>query len=157
MKSSRVLLALVMVLSLSGIAYVSQRPDPPAARMAVAAQKFLDSLTAEQKKRATFTFDDPERTNWEFVPMQDKDKRPTRKGLALQDMSAAQKQLALALVAAGTSEAGNKEATTIMGLVELYRSLLEGLTHQLIQNALPPRHPDVQRALMRALAGLACK
>jgi hypothetical protein len=123
MKLSRILLALVMVLSLSGLAYVSQRTDPPAARMAAAAQKFLDSLTPEQKQKATFDFDNPERTNWEFVPMQDKDKRPTRKGLPLQDMTAPQKQLALALVAAGTSDTGNKAATTIMGLESILKVL----------------------------------
>jgi hypothetical protein len=123
MKLSRVLLALAMVLLLSGLAYVSQRTDPAASRMAAAAQKFLDSLTPEQKQKATFDFDHPERTNWEFVPMQDKDKRPLRKGLPLQDMTAQQKQLALALVAAGTSESGNKAATTIMGLESILKVL----------------------------------
>src|SRR5439155_1679209 len=62
MKLSRILLALALVLLLTGVAYVSQRPDAPATRMAAAAQKFLDSLTPEQKKKAQFDFDNAERT-----------------------------------------------------------------------------------------------
>jgi Protein of unknown function (DUF3500) len=123
MKLSRILLALAMVLSLSGIAYVSQRTDPPASQMAAAAQKFIDSLTPEQKQKAMFEFESAERTNWHFIPLQDKDKRSTRKGLPLQDMTAPQKQLALALVAAGTSETGNKQATTIMSLESILKVL----------------------------------
>src|SRR5437773_1684872 len=116
MKLSRMLLALALVATMASVAYVSQRPDPPATKMALAAQKFIDSLTADQKKTALFDFDSGERTNWHFVPLQDKDKKPTRKGLRLQEMKADQKKLALALVAAGTSETGNKQATTIMSL-----------------------------------------
>src|SRR5580765_1488284 len=48
--------------------------------------KFVNSLTAEQKSKALYAFDSPERTNWEFVPLQDKStKQPTRKGLRLQE------------------------------------------------------------------------
>src|SRR5439155_9850478 len=110
MKLSRILLALALVLLLAGVAYVSQRPDPPATRMAAAAQKLLDSLTPEQKKKIQFDFDSPERTNWHFIPLE-KEKR--RKGLQLEDMNEQQKKLALALVAAGTSDTGNKQAVTI--------------------------------------------
>src|SRR5262249_15872073 len=117
MKLTRMLMALTLVVILAGVAYVSQRTDPPATKMAVAAHKFLGSLTTEQKKVGVYDFDSPERTNWHFIPLQDKQtKKPTRKGMPLQDMNAQQKQLALALVAAGTSDTGNKQATTIMSL-----------------------------------------
>jgi Protein of unknown function (DUF3500) len=116
MKLIRIALALALVGMLASVAYVSQRTDAPATRLAVAAQKFIDALTPEQKKQALFPFDNPERFNWDFVPLQDKDKRPTRKGLPLQDMNPEQKKLALALVEAGTSISGNKQATTIMSL-----------------------------------------
>jgi hypothetical protein len=121
MKLSRMFLALVVLASLASVAYVGQRAEPAAARMAVAAERFLDSLTPEQRKAATFAFDDKERTNWEFVPLQDKDKNPGRKGLRLKDMTDAQKKLALDLVAAGTSANGNKQATTIMGLESILK------------------------------------
>jgi hypothetical protein len=91
--------------------------------MAAAAQKFLDKLTSEQRKTTLFDFDSPERTRWHFVPLQDKEKRPTRKGLALKDMTPEQKALALALVAAGTSDTGNKQAVTIMSLEAILKEL----------------------------------
>lgn len=121
MKASRLLLASALVLVLAGVAYVSQRGDPPASRMAVAAQKFLESLTPEQRKKAQWDFDNPERTNWHFIPLQDDQKRYTRKGLPLEEMTAEQKQLAFALLAAGTSDTGNKQATTIMSLEKLLK------------------------------------
>ena len=122
MKLSRILLALALVLLLAGVAYVSQRPDPPATRMAAAAQKLLDSLTPEQKKKIQFDFDSPERTKWHFIPLEE-NKRATRKGLPLEDMNEQQKKLALALVAAGTSDSGNKQAVTIMSLESILKKL----------------------------------
>jgi hypothetical protein len=122
MKLSRIVLAVPLVCLLSGVAYVSQQTAAPGTKLAVAAQKLIDSLTPEQKKKALFAFDDKERTNWEFVPLQDKEKRPTRKGLPLQDMTPDQKALALALVEAGTSVSGNKQATTIMSLESILKA-----------------------------------
>src|SRR5262249_20212957 len=75
------------------------------------------------KKVVVYDFNSPERTNWHFVPLQDENKKPTRKGMPLQDMNPQQKQLALALVAAGTSDTGNKQATTIMGLEAILKAL----------------------------------
>ena len=80
-----------------GVAYVGQVAEPAGVKMATAAEKFLDTLTPEQKPKATFAFDDKERTNWNFVPLQ-KDKKSTRKGLPLEDMTTEQKAAALDLV-----------------------------------------------------------
>src|SRR5205814_1267379 len=74
-----------------------------------------------QKEKALIAFDSKERTNWNFVPLQDKERRTTRKGLPLQDMTDAQKKAALALVRAGTSEQGNVAAITIMSLEAILR------------------------------------
>ena len=49
--------------------------------MTEAANRFLASLSPEQKAKATFKFDDAERMNWFFVPIE-------RKGLPLREMSA---------------------------------------------------------------------
>jgi hypothetical protein len=115
------LLAVAIILAFAGVAYVRQRSDPPAMKMAIAAEKFVESLTPEQKKKALIDFDSPERTNWHFVPLQDKEKRSTRKGLPLKDMNPQQKHLALALLEAGTSDTGNRQATTIMSLELILR------------------------------------
>jgi Protein of unknown function (DUF3500) len=121
MKFSRIVLAVPLMGMLAGVAYVSQRTDTPASKLAGAAQRFVEALTPEQKKQAMFPFDSPERTNWDFVPLQDKNKQPTRKGLRLQDMKPEQKKLALGLVEAGTSISGNKQATTIMSLESILK------------------------------------
>ncbi len=126
MKLTRMLLAGMVLVSLAGVAYVSQRPALPALKMAQAAQQLLEGLSAEQKAKATFPFDSPERTNWWFVPKEDKKKQPTRKGLPLKEMNEAQKKAALALVAAGTSERGDKQATTIMSLEAILLDLEKG-------------------------------
>ena len=52
--------------------------------MVSAAQKLVDSLSADQKAKALIAFDSKERFNWNFVPLQDKEKKSTRKGLPLE-------------------------------------------------------------------------
>src|SRR5271165_6083862 len=95
--------------------------------MVIAARHFLDTLKPDQKAQATFPFEDKERTNWNFVPLQDNaTKKPTRKGLPLQDMTPEQKKAALALVRAGTSESGNVTATTIMSLESILKQQENG-------------------------------
>src|SRR5437764_549078 len=91
--------------------------------MSVAADKFLSTLSEEQKKKVSFSFDDKERTNWHFVPLQDKSKKSTRKGVPLEEMNAEQKAAALALVKAGTSMSGYDKAVTIMSLEAILRDL----------------------------------
>jgi Protein of unknown function (DUF3500) len=116
MKSARILLAGILLASLAGLAYVAQQAEPSGSRMVTAAQAFVASLKPEQKSQASIDFASKERTNWNFVPLQDKNKKTTRKGLALEDMTAEQKKAALALVKAGTSDIGYEAATTIMSL-----------------------------------------
>src|SRR5438552_3277760 len=97
MKLTRIFLAVVALMLVTGVAYVAQQIDvhPPAPDMVTAAQKLVVSLTADQKSRAIISFDSKERTNWNFVPLQDKEKRATRKGLPLEDMTPDQKKAAL--------------------------------------------------------------
>jgi Protein of unknown function (DUF3500) len=123
MKLSRLLLALALAACLVGVAYVAPKSESAGLKMVAAADKFVASLTDDQKAKATFDFDNKERTNWHFVPRQDAQKRPTRKGLPLQDMTREQKKLAMDLVAAGTSASGDKKATTIMSLEAILRDL----------------------------------
>ena len=126
MRLSRMLLALVVVAALAGVAYVRQANEPTGVKMAYAAEKFLTSLDGDQKAKATYAFDDKERLNWHFVPLQDSQRRPTRKGLPLQDMTEAQKEAAKELVKAGTSSDGYNKATTIMSLESILAELEKG-------------------------------
>lgn len=86
--------------------------------MADAAKAFLASLNAQQRAQATFPFIDDERLDWHYIP---KD----RKGLAMRDMTAEQKQLAHALLAAGLSQQGYIKAVSIMSLDQVLK-VLEG-------------------------------
>jgi hypothetical protein len=126
MKSIRLLLAPLAVGLLAGVALLAQVASPAGNRMVDAAQKFLDGLTVEQKPKAAFPFDSPERLHWAFVPLQDAQKRPTRKGLRFEEMTAQQRDAALALLHAGTSERGYRQATTIISLESILRELEKG-------------------------------
>jgi hypothetical protein len=126
MKLLRLGLAVLAVAVLTGVAYVYQATETSGGKMAAAADKFLGSLSDEQRTKATFDFDDKERVNMHFTPRQDKDKKATRLGLPLETMSKEQKMAALELLKAGTSETGYQSATTIMSLEAILRDLEKG-------------------------------
>jgi Protein of unknown function (DUF3500) len=123
MKLTRIMLAGVAMIGLVAVVVVGQNTEQTATKMASAADKFLGSLTPQQKKKATFGFDDKERVNWHFIPMQTEDRKPTRKGLPLQEMTAAQRQTARELLQTGTSATGFLQAQTIMSLEAILREL----------------------------------
>jgi Protein of unknown function (DUF3500) len=121
MKRLRAVLAFVVMAALAGVAYDRQREAPAGSGMAAAAANFLATLTAEQKAKAVFLFDSKERLAWHFVPLQTKDRQPSRKGLRLEEMNPKQSEAARHLLRAGTSESGFRDATTIMTLEEILR------------------------------------
>jgi hypothetical protein len=96
--------------------------------MSDAARAFLDSLDAEQLRKAALPFDDQERMNWFYTPV-------PRKGLPLKEMSSTQRALAFALLSAGLSQRGSIKALTIISLEEVL--------HVLEQGAGPVRDPDL--------------
>jgi hypothetical protein len=118
----RLLLAVLAAAGLAGAAVVSREVEPAGAKMTSAADKLVASLDAGQKGKALFDFDEKERTNWHFVPLQ-RQKKPLRKGLPLGEMTAGQQEAALELVKAGTSPGGFGKATTIMSLEAILREL----------------------------------
>lgn len=126
MKLLRMGTALAVIGVLAGAAYVAQQAESPAGKMSQAAEQFLGSLSKEQKARATFAFEDKERTNWFFIPLQDKEKKSTRKGLSLKEMTPEQRESALAILKASTSAEGYVKATTIMSLEAILRELEMG-------------------------------
>lgn len=133
MRLIRVLLSLAVLAGLTGVAYVAQKAESAGAKMTRAADKFLESLKEDEKKKATFAFDDKERTNWNFIPLQDKSRKYTRKGLPMEEMSAEQKKAALELIRAGTSASGYEKAVTIMSLEGILKEL-EGDKGAMVRN-----------------------
>ncbi len=87
-----------------------------AAEMADKAKAFIGLLTPEQKAKALFPFDSPERDNWAFVPQ-------PRKGLPLKEMTEEEKKAGIALLKAGLSEKGALKAETIMSLEAVLAAL----------------------------------
>ena len=71
---------LLSVLALLAAAIPAAFGHTAGEEMSSATSAFLGSLNAEQKAKATFGFDDAERTNWIFVPA-------ARKGLPLKEMN----------------------------------------------------------------------
>jgi hypothetical protein len=135
MKLRRWLGTFAVLVTIVGVAYVGQEVQPGGLKMAAAAQQFLASLTPEQKAKATFPFEDQERFNWHFVPLENRAKRePTRKGLRLEEMKAEQKKAALDLLRAALTDNGFQTATTIMSL--------EAILHELEKGSGPTRNPE---------------
>ena len=87
--------------------------------MAAAANAFLRSLTDDQRSRATFALDDDRRFEFRYTPR-------ARAGLALKEMTDAQRRLAHALVKTGLSVRGYTTATQIIDLENVLRELERG-------------------------------
>jgi hypothetical protein len=84
--------------------------------MTECANRFLAALDAQQRAKATFSFDTNERLNWHYIPRE-------RRGVSLREMTPSQKHLASALLAAGLSQTGYIKAVTIMSLEDVLRIL----------------------------------
>ena len=110
--------------------------DRSPANMAEAANKYLATLSPEQKKSATFPFEDTaEREHFGFVPTE----MFPRKGLTIGAMSEPQRKAAHDLMRAGLSQKGYLTTTAIMEL--------EGILNE-IENppgAKPARERPIER------------
>ena len=110
MRSARLTLWLGCVLAYIAATYAADRS--PAA-MADAANKFLSTLTAEQKQIANFAFDNvKERERFGFVPSE----MHPRVGLMIEKMTEPQRQAAHNLLKSGLSQKGYLTASGIMEL-----------------------------------------
>ena len=91
---------------------LSSAPPTAAARaMSDAAASFLKDLSAEQRSKATFKFEDDSRFEFRFTP-----RTGLRTGMPLKEMSEAQRAKAHALLKTGLSVRGYTTATTIIEL-----------------------------------------
>jgi hypothetical protein len=101
----------------AGLGFLAQRA--PEHAMAEAARAFLATLDAGQQARATFPFSSEERFNWHFIPRE-------RKGLSLKDMTAPQRDAAVALLKTGLSTQGFTKAETIRSFENILRAMENG-------------------------------
>ncbi|GAA2576532.1 DUF3500 domain-containing protein [Winogradskya consettensis] len=77
----------------------------------------LNGFTADQRERAVFTFDDPRRVDWDFIP------KPDRTGIALSELDRHQKALAHTLLKSGLSLRGYSQALAVMATENILREL----------------------------------
>ena len=120
--------AILLLGIISSVAIASKRT---ASAMATAADKWLASLSTDQKQRATFPFDSEERLRWHFVP----NETFARKGVQIKEMTEAQRTLARDLLKTGLSARGYLTASSIMELEKVLQSI-EGETRRF------PRDPE---------------
>jgi hypothetical protein len=96
----------------SSLVIADDGSDKPGLSMAVAAQKLIDVLPADQKQKLMYKYDDPERVNWHFIP---KD----RNGIVLWDLNGEPKKVAEDLVKVGLSAAGHARVLQVRSLEEV--------------------------------------
>jgi hypothetical protein len=115
MKPSALFLAFA---SLCFLSCQSQPKQAPTNAVTKAANKFLQTLTPEQKLKTQFPFDDEERYRWFYVPIE-------RKGITLNDMDAKQKDAAMELMHAVLSDKGFEKTTAIINLENVLKAVEE--------------------------------
>ncbi len=120
------LLASVAVVGLA--LWAGAQVEPTGSRMAVAADRFLASLSSPQSAKASYPYDSTERLNWHFIPR-------GRKGLPIKELSPEQRALAFGLIQSGLAGSGFLKATTIMSL--------EQILHELEKGRGPVRDPEL--------------
>jgi hypothetical protein len=111
--------ALVITTVLLGALAVTIASQRSAAAMSTAADRWLASLTPDQKQRATFPFDSDERQHWHYVP----NEQFPRKGVQIKEMTDAQRALAWDLLKTGVSARGFSTARSIMELENILKSV----------------------------------
>ncbi len=119
MGTRKLLLTASVLIAMGALLSANFQTEPASGlKMTAAAKAFLGTLTAEQKKQASFAFDDKERLNWHFIP------RP-RNGLPIRQLEGDSLKAAHALLQSGLSTAGYDQALNVMSLEEVLY-LLEG-------------------------------
>jgi hypothetical protein len=116
-RSARLLLAIGVVVAVPIGALVASART--ASNMASAANKFLESLTPEERQQAALPLDGGDATHWHFIP----NEMFPRKGLQMKAMTEAQRTLAHDLLKTGLSQRGYATATAIMALEDVLREI----------------------------------
>jgi len=81
------------------------------------ANKFLTSLSAEQSKKALYSFENDERYNWNYIPLNN------RKGIMLSELNEKQKQYAFDLLKMYLSDTAFRQAKEIIQLEVVLKEL----------------------------------
>ena len=113
MKSFLLLLAFVTVCF---IACQSQIKNSENTNMSGVAMQFLQSLTAAQKEKAQFSFENEERYNWHYVPLE-------RKGIPLKELTSKQVNIGMDLLHTALSDTGFEKTIAVIKLENVLREI----------------------------------
>lgn len=114
----RSVLALGLLVAVAAVAWGAYlRGTGTGGEMIGTAEKFLETLTAEQKAKVVMSYDAPERVDWHFIP------KASRKGMQIKEMNDSQRKAAHALLRSALSQIGYDKATKIMSLEKVLREL----------------------------------
>jgi hypothetical protein len=116
----RLVVAATLIAACTGVVMIASQKS--AATMQKAATQFLDSLSPDQKAKASFTFESEERLRWHFIP----NETFPRKGLMIKDMNEAQRRLAHDLLRSGLSARGYLKVTSIIELEDILKAIETG-------------------------------
>ena len=116
----RLAVAVTLIAACTGAVMIASQKS--AATMQKAATQFLDSLSPDQKAKASFPFDGEERLRWHFIP----NETFPRKGLMIKDMNEAQRRLAHELLRSGLSARGYLKVTSIIELEDILKAIETG-------------------------------
>jgi hypothetical protein len=116
----RLTVAATLVIASTGAAIIASQKT--ATTMQVAASRFLDSLSPEQRLKTGFAFDSDERLRWHFIP----NEMFPRKGLMIKEMNEAQRRLAHDLLRSGLSARGYLKVTSIIELEDILKAIETG-------------------------------
>ena len=117
LRSPRFVVSLGLVAMCVGGALVAA--ERSASAMATAANRFLDSLTDEQRAHGVFDFQTDVREQWHFIPTE----MFPRQGLTIKAMTDEQRARAHDMLSAGLSQRGYLTATAIMDLESVLAAL----------------------------------
>lgn len=112
-----VILLFIIVISASSLSCSSQTTNAHVpGGMSSTANKFLETLSSGQKSKAQFQFDEQERYNWHYIPIE-------RKGIPLGDLDDAQKKAAFNLLHTALSDTAYNKAVAIMQLENVLKEV----------------------------------
>jgi hypothetical protein len=106
-----------LLLAILGLGWSVMEPTSTGTDMSRAAQKFLETLTEQQRDQTLMDYETPQRVAWHFIP------KSERKGLQIKNMSKPQREAAHGLLRAALSEVGYDKAVTIMALEQVLHEL----------------------------------
>ena len=84
--------------------------------MTATALNFLQSLSASQKQKVQFAFDEEERYNWHYIPKE-------RKGISLKELNDKQYKAAMQLLHSALSDTGFEKTTAVIKLEAVLRGV----------------------------------